>query len=157
MEITTLSDLLKDGSVKEISRGISVEVCPSMIIEGEDRLSYTTIIRLVECSREHHWQTDVLQLAQNKQLDSICKSLSADFKKPIFVGSRIQITYSITEVRRKSYRLSFHVNAEGTDYQHAVVDMLCVFYDPTTRKAASPPPPVMNHLTEIQENRGSHT
>jgi len=153
MEITTLSGLLRIGSVKELTRGIGLRVLRSMIIAGEDRLSYSTIIRLVECTREHHWQKDILSLSKDtQQLDSICKSLSADFKQPIFVGSEILITYSITGVRRKSYNLRFQVHTESTKRPHSLIEMICVFYDPIMRKISTPPQSVISRLTEIQEN-----
>jgi acyl-CoA thioesterase FadM len=155
MEITTLTDLLRDGSTKAMPNGLSVHVSPSMIISGEDRLSYTTVVRLVECCRELHWQKDILSYHKQNQLDSICKSITADFNRPILLGSDILITYAITEIRGKSYCLRFRIAERGSEFDSAVIEIVCVFYNPLTRTAVKPPPLILNRLAELRTSATS--
>ncbi|HKT40506.1 MAG TPA: hypothetical protein VJR48_19190, partial [Ktedonobacterales bacterium] len=76
MQPTTLEGLLAEGGVRCFAGGLEVEVQRAWIVAGEDRLAYTAIVRLVECCREWHWQSDILPHAGGALLDSITKSLS---------------------------------------------------------------------------------
>lgn len=149
MDITSLNKLRKTEHVVSRPDGIIVTVKDSWIIEGEDRLSYTTLIRLIECCREHHWQVDVLPVAQGKPLDSICKLLTCNFIRPIAVGSTIFIRYQITEVRRKSYMLKFEVFETGSNNLCAECSLVSVFYDPLSRKPMLSPSSLVDKLTDM--------
>src|SRR6266516_3668425 len=109
MDPTSLNDLINEEEVIFIPNGMKVTVKSSWILEDEDHLSYTTIIRLAECCREYHWNRDILSISENKSIDSITRSLSCDFLKPILVGSNISITYQVIKVQKKSYSLRFEV------------------------------------------------
>lgn len=146
MEITSLSNLLKEDDVVCKPSGILLTVDSSWIIDGEDRLSYTTLIRLVECCREYHWQTDILPECAGFKLDSICKSLTANFIKPIQVGTRIFIKYYITTIRRKGYSINFKVYNATEQFIYAEVDIISIFYDPLNCVSIVPPPFITNGL-----------
>lgn len=154
MEITTLSDLKKDGIVEFILKGISVEITPSMIIKGEDRLSYTTMIRLIECCREYHWKNDVMSILFGAHLDSICKSITVDFERPIPVGDKIDIIYDILNVRQKGYKVEFKIIESDSDKLYAKANLVCVFYNPLTQVAISPPNSVLNRLLRLSMEKG---
>jgi len=152
VEITTLRRLLGEDGIALLPNGLSVTVHPSWIVEGEDRLSYTTLIRLIECCREHHWSRDILPRATNTAIDSITKSVSGEFIRPIPVGCVVSITYEITEVRSRGYALEFRVWDEGDQQLFAIVSLVSVFFDPSQRQAARPPPSVLEYLTESRRS-----
>lgn len=149
MDITSLDRLRKTEDVVCRPDGIIIAIKDSWIIEGEDRLSYTTLIRLIECCREHHWQIDILPVAKGKPLDSICKLLTCDFIRPIAVGSTVFIKYQITEVRRRSYTLRFKVLETANNSLCAECDLVSVFYDPIARQCKPPPSSLIDKLTEL--------
>jgi acyl-CoA thioesterase FadM len=152
VEITTLSGLIKEGVAVKTLNGIIVEVRPSLIVKGEDRLSYTSLIRIVECAREQHWQHDVCSI--DKTVDSICKSFTADFMRPIIVGTKILITYMITLVRKASYHVSFLVCSEDKTQKYASINMIFAFYNPSTQKIILPPHSVITQLAVLK--RGTY-
>jgi len=148
MEPTSLNMLMQTGCVVADLNGLTITIPPSWIIEGEDRLSYTTLVRLIECCREYHWQTDILpKINSNISLDSICKSIYGEFISPILVDSVISITYLITDIRRKGYSLRFEVRNTENQTLCAKFDLVSIFYDPVTRKSIVPPPSVFDFLS----------
>jgi len=151
MEPTSLAKLMKEEGVSYLPNGLSVRIHHSWIVEGEDRLSYTTLIRLIECCREHHWQTDILPRIQGVPLDSICKSIKANLMKPIIVGSVISIIYRVSEVRQKGYLLKFSVWNSIDQTLCAEFDLVSVFYDPRARRSVSPPANLFSHLTNLSK------
>ncbi len=151
MTPTTLKALIQEKDVILMPQGISITIQQSWIVKGEDRLSYTTLIRLVECCREHHWRSDIESILNNKSLDSICKSLSVNFIKPIKVGSKIIISYVVQEIRRTGYSLKFMVHNAQDKTLCAEVDLLSVFYNPKTSSAVIPPPIVIDQLANFKK------
>ena len=149
MEITTLRDLIEKGVARIVQDGIVVKVHTSMIIQGEDRLSYTTIIRLTECCREAHWAKDVIEAQQNIEIDSICTALSSEFKKPTLVGTEIEISYKVERVTEKGYGLFFQIRDTSTQYINAELRIDSVFYDPKLRKVRRTPKPILDHLNKL--------
>lgn len=147
METTTFARLMQTGCVIGDQNGLTITIPSSWIIKGENRLSYTTLVRLIECCREYHWQTDILPNTKNNvSLDSICKSLYGEFINPILVGSVISITYLVIDIRRKGYSLRFEVRNTKTQTLCAKFDLVSVFYDPVTRKSIAPPTSVFDYL-----------
>jgi acyl-CoA thioesterase FadM len=147
MNPTTLKALLIDTDVRPTAEGLHGVARPTWIVEGEDRLSYTTLVRLVECCREHHWNTDILPCPGAQTLDSITKSLAAEFLHPVRVGSVFTIIYRIIEVRTRSYSLRFDIIAQP-DVLCARFDVVCVFYDPAVGQPVAPPPAIRQHLRD---------
>lgn len=147
METTTFARLMQTGCVVSDQNGLTLTIPSSWIIKGENRLSYTTLVRLIECCREYHWQTDILPNTKNNvSLDSICKSLYGEFINPILVGSVVSITYLVTDIRRMGYSLRFEVRNTKTQTLCAKFDFVSVFYDPVTRKPIAPPTSVFDYL-----------
>lgn len=147
MEPTTLRALLDSGAVELTSNGLRGVAQPAWIVAGEDRLSYTTLVRLIECCREHHWNADIAPLADAGALDSITKSLNATFLHPVLAGSPFTITYEVGEVRTRAYRLRFAVEATGG--LCAVGELVSVFYDPAEHAAVAAPPAVRDRLLSL--------
>ncbi len=146
MDTTSLSQLRAETAVTILPDGLVVVAAPSWVIPGEDRLSYTTIIRLVECCREHHWNQDVLSYAGNHNIDSITKSVTCEFTKPIDVGASISIVYRIMDIRTRGYSLQFTISYAHSGEIAALVDMVCVFFDPSRREVQAPPDSVRKAL-----------
>jgi acyl-CoA thioesterase FadM len=148
MDTTSLNKLVEEEGVICTEDGINMVIHPAWIVEGEDRLSYTTLVRLVECCREYHWLNDIVPKCNERQLDSICKSLTAHFRKPIMVGSKIYITYNIIEVRNKGYSIKFVIR-DSNSQLYAEIDFILVFYDPFKRISLAPPHEVYEYLIKL--------
>lgn len=91
-------------------------------------------------------------------IDSIVKSISGEFIRPILVETKIKIAYQVNEVRKKSYLLSFLVYEAISLKQYAKFQMICVFYDPQSHIAIEPPQNIINHLENlvISKETGSY-
>lgn len=147
MEPTVLENFIQNENVELLPDGIRVIVNPAWIVAGEDRLSYTTMIRLVEYCREHHWKTDVLSSEKDKNVDSITKKIEATFEKPINVGEQINISYKINRLGNSSYTLKFEISdAIRIDTRFATVFLICVFYDSIRQEKINIPQTVRENL-----------
>ena len=136
MDTTTFAALTQETEVVKKDNGISVFAPSCWVVDGEDRLSYTTIIRLVECCREYHWNKDAKN--QNSNLDSICGSLSSKFIKSIKPNSTIDIDYVVKGSKGKKYQMEFTVRDEFEDIC-CLVEMICFFYDPIAQQSIEIP------------------
>lgn len=121
----------------------------SWVIDGEDRISYTTLTRLVECCREYHWQVDLAPLIATSTLDTTCKSLSAEFLQPIQAGEIVRIVYEVVNIRSRGYEISFHVKTQEPGVLHANYNVVLVFVVPSTGKITVPPTAVMSKLQAL--------
>lgn len=149
MQPTTLDGLLAEGGVRCFAGGLEVEVRRAWIVAGEDRLAYTAIVRLVECCREWHWQSDILPHAGGAPLDSITKSFTGEFTHPIALGSLLRITHQVIDARPRSYRLRFELTTLQPEQLCATLEMVSVFYDPAREAVAEPPPAVAAYLRSL--------
>jgi len=151
MDTTTLAQLLEEDGVTCKPDGLIVKIHSSWVVIGEDRLSYTTLVRLIECCREHHWSLDILSTHDlgKLTLDSITRSIAGEFISPIPIGSLISITYKITEVREKGYALHFEVRDVTDQTVRAWFDIVSIFYDPTTNEPITPPPAILQNLKSM--------
>lgn len=149
METTSLVNLLKEEGVTQTPNGLILTIHPSWIVEGEDRLSYTTLIRLIECCREYHWQNDITSKCGETLVDSTCKTLTANFIKAIPVESRISINYYVIEVRRKGYLLKFTVTNAEDQTLYAELEIVSIFYDPVKRTSIVPPYTLFEYLSGL--------
>lgn len=148
MQPTTLAGLLAESDVRRFAGGLEVVVQRTWIVAGEDRLAYTAIVRLVECCREWHWESDILPHTGGASLDSITKSFQGEFRRPIAVGSLLRITHQVIAVRPHSYQLRFQLATQQPEQHCATLAMVSVFYDPVRAAVAEPPPDVMAYLRE---------
>lgn len=148
MEMTTLDWLLGQGGVDLLDDGLAFTVHPSWIVPGEDRLSYTTLIRLVECCREHHWIKDVLPKAEGIIVDSTIKSIAGEFTRSILVGSAALMKYEIADVRSKGYSLRFQVYIRDSFEVVARFCLVSIFIDDSQHQAVFPPPDVLEYLVK---------
>jgi acyl-CoA thioesterase FadM len=149
MEIITLSTLVSSGSAFIDINELIVTVDSSMIIEGEDRLSYTTIFRLVECCRELHWRRDIDKQSNDQPLDTICKSVTGQFKSPIIVGSVISIGYQLGKIVGRGYTLAFTIRSRDHSETYAEVLIDSIFYNCISHSSMEPPASLREHLIAI--------
>lgn len=155
MDPTSLNRLIEESGVDRTPEGLIVTARPSWIVEGEDRLSYTTLIRLIECCREHHWNVDILPWAGDTPVDSVTRAISGEFISTISSGSVIQITYRVIKVSQKSYSLRFEVRDKVDLRLCATLEVVSVFYDALSDRSIHPPDPVFDHLLALAASSGS--
>lgn len=144
---TSLDALTSAGVVDVTDAGLTFSVRAEWIVQGEDRLSYATIIRLAECCRELHWRVDTQQDG-NTNVDSICSRLNCVFRRPLIIGMTFVASYQIRLVRGKSYVFLVRFTDVSSGRIHAEVSMECVFYDSLNRCAVSIPEPVKRRLAK---------
>lgn len=144
---TTLESLLSDGPVDLLDDGLRLQVKREWIIPTEDRLSYATILRLVECCRELHWTRDVATVCPTA--DAILTKVAARFHQPVLVQSLIQIHYAVTRIRPCSYDLEFRVILSGSAVLCATVEMRNAFYDSDKGRSVRAPNNVLTTLQSL--------
>jgi acyl-CoA thioesterase FadM len=145
MDITTLDALRSQSDIEELPDGIRVIAQRRWVAYGEQRISYTTLVRLVECCREYHWRKDIPTCG----CDSICRSMACDFRRLINVDDHVTITYRVVRVGGKSYSLRFEIR-DGGNVICATADMVCVFFDPASGTALFPDRNVRSSLVLLQ-------
>ena len=152
MEPTTFDRLVRDNLVEKLDWCIVIKVQRSWIVPGEDRLSYATIIRLVECCREYHWYKDIVPMTREPVIDSICRTLSCEFIGTILVESHIRIRYRIHALHRKGYAMRFIIEDSATNEVRARFDQFSLFYDPIAKVAIAPPAHLTDRLIALLSN-----
>ncbi len=152
MDIISFDKLVNEGGVTLVDNNLVIEVKSSWVIDGENRLSYTTLTRLVECCREYHWNLDVLSQVEKASIDSTVISLNAKFFCPIIITSVISIKYKIIDVRHKSYSLVFEVSDKNDGKKCSEFEIVSVFIDPLSHKAKTPPASVLDRLRSLVIN-----
>ena len=124
--IRTYKDfLLENGNVELLNNGLTFEIKKNWIIKGENRLSYISIMKLIEYCREYHWEKDFLSI--DKTLDSITKEIHTYFNKPLFCGNTATIQYKIVFIDTYSYVIDFHIYMK--EIKTSEIKMKCVFYN----------------------------
>lgn len=157
MDPTTLSGLVAEGGVELAPGGLLVQTKAQWIVPGEDHLSYTTLTRLAECCREHHWASDILPAAAGTPIDAIARAFQATFSTPVLAGARIWIGYRPELARSRQYDLIIEVFDEFRSRLHARFTINCVFYDPVRHKAIIAPEPVRKRLEELASSSAERT
>lgn len=155
MQPVTLQQLLKANGIETINFGIVVHTQPTWAVPGESHLSYTTLTRLVECCREHHWNEDVTPYLPSPIIDSICKSINAQFLQPVPISTTINITYKILQVRRKGYELLFKICSANMQETYAIFNAVFVFINTETKLSVIIPKAIANNLVELLHRNGS--
>lgn len=144
------NQFLQKSKAEQLARGFRFVVMREWIIDGEDRLSYTTLTRIVEFCREYHWKNDISQQWGN--LDTIIKAFSAEFFKPILVNQVVEIEYRVKEVRRKGYSMIFQLTDANHGIMFAEYSIVSVFFDNITHSICVPPLGLVNHLLGLSKN-----
>lgn len=105
------------GILRPVAEGFTVNVHSSWPADGEDRIGYTQIIRLVECAREKHWQDFSLEVAQRSSLsgiDSTVVEFSSRFVAPMKVRRVYVFSWRIVEANARGYLLEVSVVDDQT-------------------------------------------
>jgi len=134
MDTTTYKKLCSETQVNEYDDGIEIFLQDSWIVDGEHRISYTTIIRLIECCREYHWLKDTKGCEES--IDSICAHIDIKFRRPLSGNARAVIKYKVIRVFDRKYIVDFRVfNTCGQLCCYA--QMTQHFYDEKTSASKS--------------------
>jgi acyl-CoA thioesterase FadM len=149
---TSLEGLAREGAARVEGDQVVFEVAPGWAAPGERRIGYAAIMRLVECVREFHWDRDVLPAAGGQPVDSITRSVLAEFLAPVRVCERVFGSYRVGWCRQRSYGLEVSLSAPGVTAL-ARVDLVNVFYDPAGERAAIPPAALLEALRASQARR----
>jgi len=138
MDITSLANLLRENTnVLRLSDGLRLVSEAAWVVSGETKLSYTTLIRLVECCREHHWEKDIRpQLNDNNNIDATCKDVQARFIQPVKVG----------QIILDNKRL----------IQFAEVELVMVFIDAKDGNVVYPSAHIISRLQQLCQQTSKH-
>jgi len=148
IEHTTLETLSKLEELTYLEFGFISRVPMHWILEGENRVSYTALIRMAECCREYHWQKDIKPYVP-KSLDSTLKNFEAEFFKPLPLQQDICVLYNVGEVRNKGYSLHIRVLDHFKNDVYAKLAMVCVFYDLQTGVVTAPSLESLDNLRRL--------
>jgi acyl-CoA thioesterase FadM len=151
MDTTTLQNLLKENSdILCLDDGLRIGVDPSWVVANESKLSYTTIIRLIECCREYHWQKDIEPHLLGLKIDSTCRFIKGDFYVPIKINEMLDIVYQVSEIHKRSYILHFSVRTCDRTITHTEMELVLVFWDPLNNEPVTPPEYLVRTLKSLQ-------
>ena len=117
--------LSKNQDITLLDNGLTFEIKKDWIIKGENRLSYVSVMKLVEYCREYHWEKDFLSI--DNSLDSITTEIHTYFNKPLLCGKTATILYKISFINTYSYVIDFQIYS--SDIEASEIKMKCVFYD----------------------------
>lgn len=127
MDITSYEAILSETTVNPQKNGLDIYVPQAWVVEGEERISYTTLIRLIECCREYHWKKDIYY--KYGCIDSICGQINANFIRPIYPNKVISIKYNLRCVMTKKYIIEFLIY-DDLNEMCGYVTMVQYFYNP---------------------------
>jgi acyl-CoA thioesterase FadM len=139
MSVESLADLERSGCAQAEGPTLRVQVPTDWPAEGEKRIGYVSILRLVESVRELHWRRDLKAYADPARVDSITRTLTADFVGPVMADTQIVCDYDLIWVRSRSYGLRVTL-ADGRGNDLARVELANVFIDPGTLRPIAPTP-----------------
>ncbi len=146
MRPPALEDLERQGIAVVVPGGVVFHVPEDWPAEGEDRIGYVSILRLVECVREEHWRRTVLPEAGDPPVDSITKSLSAEFFAPVCPGTPVLGRSRVTRGGARSYELTVDLVVRDTGEPLMRAVLVGVFYDADAGRSTVPPEAVAASL-----------
>jgi acyl-CoA thioesterase FadM len=133
----SLAEMEQAGYPQADGGQLVVRVPTEWPADGEKRIGYVSIMRLVESARELHWRRDIAPVADLSRLDSITKSLTADFRRPVLADTEVCCSYEITWLRPRSYGLRVTLREEDGEIL-AQIELTSVFIDPGSMRPAVP-------------------
>lgn len=105
------------------------KVTSDMIIAGENRLSYLTIIKIVEAIRDVFWNK------HSCGADAICKCLETRFIYPIIIDSMVQVRLLVLYWTKRTMCIGFRFLVQGRTVAHIEMELTVVdseSLEPTT-------------------------
>ncbi|MDK2980884.1 MAG: hypothetical protein PWQ55_1231 [Chloroflexota bacterium] len=150
----SLSRLKKDNKIKFTSTGMVFRSKKKWVIKDETRLSYTTLTKLIECCREYHWEKDIQSSFKNHNIDTTCKSFSAQFYKPVSYHSLLSIDYSIVNINKKDYEIKFVICDLYKNIVCSEFLMVQVFIDLSDFRSIAIPSDIHNLLSRLKKTAG---
>jgi acyl-CoA thioesterase FadM len=128
MQPITFERLHNNFDLKLQDKGFIVAVQREWVVKGENRMSYTTALKLAECCREYHWTKDICSKSE-VVLDSTVRNLSAEFRAPIFIGDEVSIIYSVPHIGTRSYILQVEIKKSDNFESAVIISLTNVFLD----------------------------
>jgi acyl-CoA thioesterase FadM len=133
----SLADMEQAGYAHAAGGQLIVRVPTDWPADGEKRIGYVSVLRLVESARELHWRRDIAPVADPQRLDSITRSLTADFQRPVYADTEVWCGYEISWLRPHSYGLRVTLRDERGGIL-ARIDTTSVFIDPGSMRPTVP-------------------
>jgi acyl-CoA thioesterase FadM len=152
---TELGELERSCAVRVADGRIRVIVERDWIVLGEDRLGYAGIVQLLECVRELHWRRDIVSFSDGDQVDTITRSLSIDFLKPLIAGADVVGSYRMSWLRRRSYGLRLLLESHDEGATLVAAAMTCVFYDSAIHRSIDCPQHLRDRLHRLSSLESS--
>jgi acyl-CoA thioesterase FadM len=137
MQSYSLIQLVQDADAVISDSEITVIADPAWAQQGESRISYAGLLRLVECSRELQWQR--LVDGTESCVDSITRCIAGDFLQPVRIHSPVVIRSFVTCVGNSSYTLQVELSIRAADAPSACVELVCVTINPETLRPVKLP------------------
>ena len=148
LDQTSLDNLLSETDVTFLKNGLHIKTKKEWIVKGENRYSYTSLIRLAECCREYHWKKDIL--SNYEYIDSILARCDAKFYKPLKTCKDVEILYTVNDVRNKGYILELNI-LSIYEINHSKIKLTNIFFDEQKGKAIIPPDSVLSLLRTLSD------
>ena len=142
----TIDELARAGAALG-DHTVEAVIQPEWTVGDEPQLSYTSMVCLAECLREFHWQRDLDALIGTAELDATARSMSAEFFRPVLVGSRVVLSYAIADVEPSSYRFACRITSDGQ--LCSTVEVKLVFIRPDHPGRAAAPVDLRRRLAQL--------
>lgn len=149
MDTTTLQNLISNSNVFLDVDGIEITAEKSWVVDNEYYLSYTTLIRLIECCREHHWNKDIKPKLREKDIDTTCRSINIKFSKSIRLSKRFKIKYKISKVTKYTYDAVFTI-IDKNYIIYSVAFLKMIFICTNKRTLVQMPADIKEHLNQLK-------
>ncbi len=104
LRAATLSEYVAAKLVRVTERGIEFTVRRGWPLPGENRLGYSQLVRLIEVTREFHWN-GLRREPGSRRLDSVVRWIGVCFDAPVVVGRRYRLALKVARVGNTSYDL----------------------------------------------------
>ncbi len=149
MDTTSYDSLASETLIVPLPSGMRVLTRNDWTVPGEQQLSWTSLVRLIECCRELQWQRDV---ASGGAIESTTRAFEAAFAAPILAGAEVEIRYEVETIGQQSYGLRFRIECEGA--VSVTARMVLVFLDPSRQQAIRIPDAIRGALADAANHTG---
>lgn len=118
---------------------------------GDTKLSYTTIVGLLEAVRDTHWQ-ELGRMPKHMEhdIDVTCASLEVEFLEPVLPGERYRASYCVTGIGSRSYEFAVRLSSTSRACTCVIALLTLVFIKASTGQATSPPDLVAARLGKLR-------
>jgi acyl-CoA thioesterase FadM len=111
-------------------------------------MSYSTLLRWCEGSRELHWRRVIKTNSLEKPIDSVVVDVKATFRRPVMIGDKVIITSYVEVATRAGYTLVIRMTVNQSDCHAAVCHVKSAFVDPATLRPKRLPNSALAQLSD---------